>query len=890
MTTRTRNNRSRPPYRPQLEALEVRLTPATHIWTGGDFLHHNLKWSDPLNWSGGVPTTGESGGTVVQVGSFLNPQSTDDIPGLVIDELEFTGGGNTIYGASGVTLGLNTLSTDGVGGVNPYTILSDGGNNTIAASLPMSLVGNTSNDVVVRIESGQLTIGSAISGDSNRGLEMGEVTADTGTLELTGSNTYTGPTMSMVGTLLLDSASGAAVPGSLQVEGLVQLGQDHQLNPSAPVSTLEGGELNLNGHNDAIGSLRMEYDGFSTELTTGGGTLTLNGDVQIYAAAGANPIIPIIGNLNLGAATRTVTVSRGELDIDGVISGGTGAGLTLTGGGVLKLAGSTANSYTGTTTVDGGTLVLNTSGAVAILGALVIGDGTGGKNAAVVNVLSPNPIATNSAVTINSDGNLTLTSSPAVGAVAAIGSLTMTGGGITLATTGSVSAALQLDGNVTATSDKAGNAATIAVTGANRGYLYLVGAQNFTVNSGPGAIQLDVSAVLDHGFDKLGDGIMRLSGTGSNFYTDTTIVDAGTLLLDNSGGVSIPANLVIDHALVRLLQPNQIAPTATVQIQNAGSLDFNGQAQTIGQLNLSANSFGYSQASTADAAGVHTSYTFTLDGATTQTSANTVLSKPVAVTAAGASSTASLTTSDTYTGTDGQTHETQEEVILGAGAGQLYRVDAQGNGTLLMQLSGFATEDAAMGHTDSGLLTGTPGVPNVFVSAGSYAYMMSGSAFYGISGANNVYGFAANAGDYAYHYDGSGASALVMSGTAYSFMLGTDKGASFFNEAVGFKTNYGIAQHAGQDTAFFYDSPLDDVFVGNRATATASRQQPDVQRRRARPLRRVRLRAGLRAGRGVQLRRRHRYRLRLRPGHQRRRRGLPPARLMHSPESHAYCR
>ena len=109
---------------------------------------------------------------------------------------------------------------------------------------------------------------------------------------------------------------------------------------------------------------------------------------------------------------------------------------------------------------------------------------------------------------------------------------------------------------------------------------------------------------------------------------------------------------------------------------------------------------------------------------------------------------------------------------------------------------------------------GTAGVANTFVSAGSYAYMNSGNAFYYISGAKYVYGYAANNTDVAYHYDGSGASALVMSGVQYSFMEGTDHGASFFNEAVGFKTTYGIAQHAGQDTAIFYDSPMDDVFAG----------------------------------------------------------------------------
>ena len=45
-----------------------------------------------------------------------------------------------------------------------------------------------------------------------------------------------------------------------------------------------------------------------------------------------------------------------------------------------------------------------------------------------------------------------------------------------------------------------------------------------------------------------------------------------------------------------------------------------------------------------------------------------------------------------------------------------------------------------------------------------------------------------------------------MSGTAFSFMLGTDNGQPFFNEAVGFPKNYGIAQHAG-DLAIYFDSP-----------------------------------------------------------------------------------
>jgi len=151
--------------------------------------------------------------------------------------------------------------------------------------------------------------------------------------------------------------------------------------------------------------------------------------------------------------------------------------------------------------------------------------------------------------------------------------------------------------------------------------------------------------------------------------------------------------------------------------------------------------------------------------------------------------------------------------VLGNGGGQLQKLDASGNLVPFVLLNNFTAVYAFTGHDDTGLMNGTPGVQNVFVSAGAYCYMSSGSGFYLISGARYVYAYATGAGDIAYHYDGSGASALVISGVAYSFMQGTDGGQSFFNEAAGFRFNYGIARHMG-DVAYFYDSPGNDVFVG----------------------------------------------------------------------------
>jgi hypothetical protein len=243
-------------------------------------------------------------------------------------------------------------------------------------------------------------------------------------------------------------------------------------------------------------------------------------------------------------------------------------------------------------------------------------------------------------------------------------------------------------------------------------------------------------------------------------------------------------------------------------------------------LTITGTTFTYQQTTTADASGTHTTYIFTIDGVTQPLF--DVAVAHVQVNGPGAGGSAYLYTGDTYTGTDHQVHETLEEVVIGAGGyGQLYKVNASGNGTLFMQLAGFTTEYASMGHADSGLILGTAGVQNTFVSSGGTAYMISGSASYTIAGALYVYGYAVNPYDVAYHSDGSGPSALVMSGTAYSFMLGTDNGQSFFNEAVGFHTNYGIAHHAGQDTAFFYDSPNSDVFSGTAGGSYMYSDNPD---------------------------------------------------------------
>ena len=77
----------------------------------------------------------------------------------------------------------------------------------------------------------------------------------------------------------------------------------------------------------------------------------------------------------------------------------------------MTLNGIAANTFTGLTTVNTGTLLLNDSGGAAISGNLTVGDSLGGQGATkadVVRLLASNQIATTAAVTVNSSGLLDL--------------------------------------------------------------------------------------------------------------------------------------------------------------------------------------------------------------------------------------------------------------------------------------------------------------------------------------------------------------------------------------------------------------------------------------------------------------------------------------------------
>jgi autotransporter-associated beta strand protein len=183
------------------------------------------------------------------------------------------------------------------------------------------------------------------------------------------ANDYLGGT-SVTGNLELRKPSGTiAVPGTgpllvndgkvtlfPQTVGLVTIpfSGSNQVGSGAVV-VLNRGTLDLNGNLNTVAGLSVVGSG----VTTGAGTLTLNGPLTAASDADGHPAL-IDGRLSLGGATRAFTVNDGpgtpDLRVTAVVSG-SNIGITKAGAGFLELDGD--STYSGTTTLIAGVAQVN---------------------------------------------------------------------------------------------------------------------------------------------------------------------------------------------------------------------------------------------------------------------------------------------------------------------------------------------------------------------------------------------------------------------------------------------------------------------------------------------------------------------------------------------------
>lgn len=481
------------------------------------------------------------------------------------------------------------------------------------------------------------------------------ITGGSGTVSISGINTYTGGTTVRSGVL---NITGGAVAFDQANSRALGLSNSVTVNSGATLRNsvdrgVSGGQLttrvvNLNG--GTLNLANQDYF-YKTEMTGGTisgaslyrvGNLTDSGLITTFASSTTStisaPVDMTFRNLSLEVANGS---AANDMTISGRITQNTGAGsggksITKTGAGTLLLS-NTTNAYSGGTTITGGEVQSNIAnsfgtGTYTTLGSGAVTANTGTtlrfkiQGSSTANFTIANAINLNSASLIYEDGNHILT-----GNIALTGSNSISGvwGDKKLSLNGIVSGAgsithsgfstLTLAGTNTYSGGTTLNGAALVVTntsGLGSGGVNVTANSTVRTNTGfANNISVDASRTLS-----IGGGFVNVSGVisgagnvtandsihlfGVNTYTGKTIASGGFLVINAESGLgATPGSFVADSltltgggSLSNYLAPATVTLSAnrgiTLASGNTGALDAaNGRNMVINGVMTGAGGF-----------------------------------------------------------------------------------------------------------------------------------------------------------------------------------------------------------------------------------------------------------------------------------------------------------
>ncbi len=559
------------------------------------------------NWNlNNTPTTGLADDLVFAGTTQRN--TTNDITGVTANSVAFSGtagaftlNGNAIALNGGVTnssTSLQTISMD---------VTLNGASTWNAAAGILRVNGNVING------SGLLTVDGTFDSTFNGviGAGSGGLQKDgTGTLSLTGNNTYTGDTQINAGTVNVKQIdnNNSTAQGFGKATNAIGLGS---ATSAATLVYTGTGNATLNrGLNIGAAGATIRTTGGVLTLGTGGVTSGINGN------GGAVTLDPSAANITVSSAIS-----------------GTGTAVTKTGANTLTLTG--ANSFDGALNIASGTLSFNSLSNTPTV-AQPLGAGTGaitlGSASAATMVFTGNNGTLNRGVAVGGAGGATIRA---------------TGNNFTLGTTGVTSGvngagnAVTLDASgATITVNSAISGTGTSVTKIGSAMLTLKGANTFNgalvINEGTLSLNLVDANVATPQSVGVGASAITL-GTATTAATFMYTGSAGTMgrniavgglagatlestnnKLTFAGNISAGANPLAFAGADRVIVNGIVSGSGTVTKQDTGTLTLSGANTFNGPLAVNA---GTIIVSSIDPVPTNTQALGTLDGPITVGSA-----------------------------------------------------------------------------------------------------------------------------------------------------------------------------------------------------------------------------------------------------------------------------
>ena len=767
------------------------------------------NWSTGANWqSGSVPTNGSALEFAGVGGVSTNNGALTSVNGLIFSAS--AGGSYTINGTSLEIGGAGISNASGYNQTVSLDLVFTAAQAFDSGSSNLTVTGaiTNANQRLTVAGNGTTSITGAISGTG------GLTKTNTGSLVLSANNTFTGTTIISAGTirlegssvlgggnysstiansgaLVLDTSSNQVLSGGISGSGSLVKNNSSILtlsgsNTHSGGTTLNAGTLRINNAS-ALGTGAFVIGGSTTiDNTTGSALVLITNNTQNWNSdftfTGSDSLDLGTGAVSMNAS-RTLTVSANTLTVGGAISG-SGFSLTKNGAGTLVLSGN--NTYTGTTTLNAGTLVIGSTGllgAGSYAGNIGIGgtfrmesnlnqtfsgvlsgsgslikEGSGTLTLSGANNTFNGPITvgagrlvgntSNLLGPITNDGELEF-SEPGTAAYTSVisgsgslmksgsgdltlsaentytGTTTISAGTLTLGASGRIADTSSL--NVSGTFNMGGFNETLgSIQGSGS---ILLGSGTLTTNSSTNTTFSGVISGTGGGLVKQGSGNLTLSG--NNNYTGVTTISAGTLTLGASGSIADASNLNVSGTF------NMAGFNETLgSIEGAGSIVLG--SGTLTTNSSSSTTFSGALSGTGGVLVKQGSGNLTLSGSNTQTGGITVTAGRLlagADTNLGGAAAALTLDGGTFAMTTA--FDTSRALILGSSGGTL-DTTAAGNSTF-MTLSGVISGNGSLTIAANGQLNVTS--PGRLMISGTNTFTGNITITSGVVGSNSVSAF-----------------------------------------------------------------------------------------------------------------------------------------------------